>query len=77
MSLIQQLEEEQYDRDSEFLAIMQAEAFDPYADERSYYCETHDYEDYNNECPQCIEEEELEPAPDYFPDMQSEYDPPF
>jgi hypothetical protein len=72
MSWIQQLEEEQYDRHSEYLAVMQAEAFDPYADERAYYCEEHDYEDYENACP-FEHAPEPEPERTYIP----EYAPPF
>jgi len=73
MSWIQQLEEEQYDNQTEWLDVMRAEAFDPYADERAYYCEEHDYEDYENECPHG----HTEPEDVYIPDLQSEYNLPF
>lgn len=73
MSWIQQLEEEQYDTQTEWLDVMRAESFDPYANERAYYCEEHDYEDYDNACPHCPEEQEEPELPNYFP----EYDPPF
>ena len=51
MSQVQQQEELDYDTQLEFLAVLRAEAFDPYEQEQSYYCEEHDYEDWYNACP--------------------------
>ncbi len=76
MSWIQQLEEEQYDNQTEWLDVMRAESVDHFADDVAWYCETHDFEAYNQDCPQCAEERELA-ADDYLPDLQTESGPPF
>lgn len=57
----------------EFRAVLRAEAFDPYEFDQPYYCEEHDYLDYDNACPHGHAEPEEEPLPTYLP----EYEMPF
>lgn len=75
MSYIQYLEELQYDTETEYLNVLRQEAFDPYENEQAYYCEEHDYEDYENACPQCPT---FTPAEEFEPALHiSEWEPPF
>lgn len=75
MSWIQQLEEEQYDTQTEWLNVMRQESIDHFADEQEYYCEAHDYADYENQCPYCDDDEvEEEPTTAIDPNVE---EPPF
>ena len=59
----------------EYRAVLRAEHFDPYENEQQFYCEEHDYADWDNECPYGHVAPEL-PAPElrtYLP----EFEPPF
>lgn len=52
MSQVQWQEEQDYNRDdSAWREAMAADNVDHFADEQSYYCEEHDYLDYENACP--------------------------
>lgn len=75
MSQAQWQEEQDYNRDdSAWREAMRADNVDYFGDEQSYYCEEHDYLDYDNACPHGHAEPEPEPEPrTYLP----EYEPPF
>jgi hypothetical protein len=75
MSYAQWVEEQEYNRDdSAWREAMAADNVDHFADERAYYCEEHDYEDYENACP--FGHTEPDDLPDH-PAYNSEYNPPF
>ena len=72
MSYIQYLEEQQYDTQTEYIAVLRAEAFDPY--EHETYCEEHDFLSFDGHCDYCPERPT---AGEYIPDLQTEFAPPF
>lgn len=73
MSYAQQLEELQYDNQSEYLNVLRQEAFDPYL--YSVYCETHDLEYDLREG--CSEFHEPVPAEAFVYQIDPEDEPPF